>query len=162
MATVSSATRSVNSALRSAAAWAALGYVAEKEGDRDQLGDSASFAVDLSITGSIDGQPIDQAISGRLNIGKGCVKASSVAPNVSHVIGCILGKLNEATRAKVLRELPEEYAAGGQSLPAVAVGLVNQADGLLAALRSTKQVASRGPVKCEYALSQAPALGIVG
>src|SRR4051794_16273061 len=96
---------------RHAAAWAALGYVAGKEGDRDSLADGAAYSVDLRIVGEVDGESIDRTIAGRLTVGHETTKKSSVAPNVNHVIGYLLSKMNEATRAMILRELPAEYEA---------------------------------------------------
>lgn len=133
-----------------AAAWASLGYVASKEGSRDDLIDGAAYSVNLTITGEIDGTPIAEHIDGRLTVGHATEKASSSTPNISHIIGCLLSKLNKATRAKVLSEIPAEYAAGGQALPELSVGDVADAENLLAALRQTKRINARGAVKCEY------------
>lgn len=164
MATVISANPSVNSTSAAAPAassyvapsmadvWAALAYVSGKEGDRDALPDGALRTVDLSITGSVDGCEVSERVVGRLTVGHASEKASSSTPNISHILAAMLAKLNKATRAKVLAELPEDYAAGGQALPNLAVGDVADAENLLASLRQTKRVSARGPVKCEYAL----------
>lgn len=134
------------------ALWAALGYVSSKEADRDALADGSLTTIDLTVAGSIDGLPVAERLTGRLTVGHSTEKASSSTPNVSHIIAALLAKLNKATRSKVLSEIPAEYAAGGQSLPELAVGDVADAENLLAALRQTKRVTARGPVKCEYSL----------
>lgn len=160
MATVISANPSVNSTSAASAyvapsmadVWAALAYVSGKEGDRDALPDGALRAVDLSIVGSVDGCEVSERVVGRLTVGHATEKASSSTPDISHIIGCLLSKLNKATRAKVLAEIPAEYAAGGQSLPELSVGDVADAENLLVALRQTKRITARGAVKCEYSL----------
>lgn len=165
MATVASCAPEVHSAgAISPVAWQALSYVAGKESDRDALQAGATHTVDLILAGRIDGRPIEAlAISGRLNVGQDSVRASSSVPNCSQVLGWILGKLNQATREAVLRDLPAEFAGNGSSLPEVASGLVAQAEGLMAALRSTKQTAVRGSVKVEYAVVPAASIfGLVG
>lgn len=134
------------------ALWSALGYIAGKEADRDALADGSLTTIDLTVSGSIDGLPVAERITGRLTVGHSTEKASSSTPNVSHIIAALLSKLNKATRAKVLAEIPADYAAGGQSLPELSVGDVADAENLLAALRQTKRVTARGPVKCEYSL----------
>lgn len=135
------------------ALWASLAYVAGKEADRDALADGSVTSVDLIVSGSVGGLPIAERIRGQLTVGHSTEKSSSATPNLAHIVGAILGKLNLATREAVVRDLPAEYAAGGQCLPELSVGLAAQAESLLVALRQTKRVISRGAVKCNYALS---------
>lgn len=146
------------------AAWQALSYVSSKQADRDALAPGAAHSIDLHVSGSVDGQPIDPIdIAGRLTVGHDSTRASSSTPNLPQVVAAILAKLNDATRAAILRDLPTEFAANGGSLPDVSVGAVAEAESLLAALKSSKQVNVRGQVRCEYSLSPAsPAFGLVG
>lgn len=153
-------------------AWQALSYVAGKQADRDSLTAGAAHHVRLEISGAIDGQPLEPvAFEGRLTIGHDSTRASSAVPNQGQVLAWILGKLNAATREAILRDLPAEFAAHGGALPEVPCGLVAEAETLLAALRTSKQVTARGPVKCEYAMVDAaaayaepaaPTLSVVG
>jgi hypothetical protein len=159
MATVLSQPRNLN---LSAVTWQALSYVAGKESDRDALEAGAAHQVDLHVSGTVDGLPVQQAFSGRLTVGQDGTRNSAVVPNLAHLIAAVLGKLNDATRAAVLRDLPAEFAANGGSLPELSVGLVAQADSLIKALKSTRNSAVRGAVKCEYRLTSEPALAVVG
>lgn len=134
------------------ALWTSLAYVAGKEADRDALADGSITLIDLTVSGSIDGLSVVKRISGQLTVGRSTEKSSSSTPNIDHIVGAILGKLNPATREAVIRDLPAEYAAGGQCLPELSVGLAVQAENLLAALRQTKRVVSRGAIRCDYAL----------
>lgn len=146
-----------------AALWAALGYVSGKESNRDALESGASHVVNLTVTGDIDGQPVEQSFAGRLTVGKDSTRASASVPNIEQVVAAILAKLNPATREAICRDLPAEFAANGHSLPALSVGQVEQAQALLAALKTSKQVAVRGSVKCEYTLHRdEPTFNVVG
>lgn len=151
----------VNETLVSSAAWAALGYVAGKEGNRDALPAGSSMVVDLRIDGFIEGQPIEHSISGRLTVGRDSERASSTTPNLDQVLAWVLGKLNKATREAVLRDLPAEFEANGSAMPNVTVGAVVQVKTLLSKLRQTKQTPVRGSVKYEYVLTPAQ-LKVVG
>src|SRR3569623_605982 len=52
------------------ALWAALAHGAGVEGDRNGLPSCAAFSLDLRITGTINGAPVDQAIAGMLDVGR--------------------------------------------------------------------------------------------
>ena len=138
----------------SAIAFAALGYVADKEGDRDSLTDGAAHDIGLTVSGTIDDQPFAVSIDGRLTIGHASEKASSSTPNIAHIVAALLSKLNKATREKIARELPAEFAANGHAFPELPVGDVAEAENLLAAFRQSKRVKSRGPVKLSYELGE--------
>lgn len=66
----------------------------------------------------------------------------------------ILAKLNPATRAKILRELPENFAEAGGKLPVVSEELVEAVAAMLKRLRAKITVTSRGPVRCEYRVNE--------
>ncbi len=77
---------------------------------------------------------IDAAVSiqGILAVGENTEAASSVTPQPDQLLAYILGKLNTATREKLLRELPEEFVANGNDMPASHDSLVDAVHDMLA------------------------------
>ena len=67
--------------------------------------------------------------------------------------GWILNKLNTATRQKLLRELPEAFAAAGNRLPEVSVELQEATRLLLRRLRAKVDQQVKAPVGCKYTLT---------
>ncbi|HWA97620.1 MAG TPA: hypothetical protein VG713_03985 [Pirellulales bacterium] len=81
----------------SAALWAALRAAASLEGDRFGLPDYSSFKVDLCVTGTIDGQPVEKWIVGNLNVGHLLEEAGDVASVES--ANAMLAKIRNARRS---------------------------------------------------------------
>ncbi len=77
---------------------------------------------------------IDAAVSiqGILAVGEDTEAASSVTPQPDQLLAFVLGKLNTATREKLLRELPEEFAANGNDMPETDDSLVDAVHDMLA------------------------------
>lgn len=134
-----------------AAVFAALAKIAEKEGDRDQLVDGATHQVAIEILAKVDGVPFEANASAMLSVGHASTRASSTTPNVAHVLALVLGKLNAATRDKILSELPEDFERNGGLLPEVAETAIEAADNMLRRLRAKVQTTVRGSVSCKYA-----------
>lgn len=133
-----------------AAVFAALGKVAEDEGDRDELADGAAHRFSLTISGDIDGHGFGQSFAGGLTVGHASNRASSTGPNQDHLLAYVLGKLNSATREKILRDTAAEFAAAGE-LPAVADTDIAAARDFRASLRQKVSQYVRGSVRVEYA-----------
>lgn len=123
----------------------------DKEFDRDAIDGGESAHVSLSIVGVIDGDVVlDRKYEAALSVGHDSVRSSSATPNQAHLVAAILAKLNHQTRDKILRELPEEFAAAGNELPAVEDSAVKAADAMLKRLRAKKEQKVRGSVSCQY------------
>ena len=131
--------------------WAALNKIGQKELDTGKLPEATSHAVDLQITGSVDGHPVSQSIEAVVTIGERRTKSSSVNPQVPELVAWILSKLNTATRTRILADLPEEFDELGEMPESNAV-LVDDAKSMLKKLRQTKTVDARGPIRCEHVL----------
>lgn len=127
------------------AAWSAIGKYAGKQANRDALPDGSNYSADLSVSGNIDGVEFAADVFGHLTVGYETTKASSATPQPARLIAAILSKLNSATREKVLRELPADFAARGE-LPDVSADIESAATAMLKQLRAAKQQTVRGSV----------------
>ncbi len=134
-----------------AAVFAALGKVAEDEGDRDELADGSAHRFSLTISGEIDGHGFGQSFAGALTVGHASQRASSTGPNQDHLLAYVLGKLNSATREKILRDTAAEFAAAGNELPTVDEAEISAARDFRAGLRQKVSQQVRGSVRVEYA-----------
>ncbi len=139
-------------------AWKTLEKVAAKEQNRDELSDGHSHRVDLEILGTVDGKPVFQKISSVLSVGHAITKSSSVNPQIVELVGYILGKLNQATRERILADIPADFADNDNRLPETDTDRTEEARQFLKALRRCVSVKSRGPVKCEYTVEVADEL----
>ena len=103
---------------------------------------------------------IDAAVSiqGILAVGEDTEAASSVTPQPDQLLAFVLGKLNKATREKLLRELPEEFVANGNDMPESDDGLVDAVHDMLAKLRRTVVRPRRGSVTGTFDVRMVPAL----
>lgn len=137
---------------RTAALWAALAYVAGKEARRDELADGAVYECKLSIAGQVGDQRVDVPVEATLHVGHPSQRASSSGPSTEHLVACLLSRFNERTRERIVRGLPEEFAAHDGKLPEVTSAQLDAAKGLLARLRVKTTVTQRGPVSGHYAL----------
>jgi len=139
------------------AVWHALEKLAGKEKRREALADGAAYPLNLAIAGEVAGQPIDRLrIAGKLTVGHEQTRSSSTAPAAGHVLALVLAMLNQATREKILRELPETFAAAGGVLPEADQAIVEAANGLFARLRAKIETTAKGPVACNYTLAVDP------
>jgi hypothetical protein len=163
MSTVLRSARPVNSAASasasplatlSAVAWHALQKTADKEAARDDLPPGSAHLVNFAILGDIDGERFEQSISATLTVGHDSTRATSSTPSADRVVASILAKLNERTREAILRDLPEDFAANGCSLPDVSPELAEKAAGMLVRLRAKKTVDVRGSISCKYRLGE--------
>ena len=129
--------------------WAATDKVAAKELDRDRLQANETHRVRLMITGEIDGRTVHRSLHGTLSVGADQKRAVSATPDQPTLVALILSKLNEATRDKILTELPDQFAKLG-TWPEVSPKLVESAEQMLRSIRSKKTVKVRGNVRFAY------------
>lgn len=140
---------------RPAALWAILAKIASKEWVRGELPGGLACEYHLSVAGVVGGAPVATSAGGILTVGADQQKASSTGPKAEHVLACVLSKLNETTRDKILAELPEHFAKEGE-LPDVSALLMERTKQFLARLRNKKQITARGPIGCQYELTVRP------
>jgi hypothetical protein len=105
---------------------------------------------------------IDAAVSvrGVLSVGEDTMTASSVTPQPDELLAHILSKLNTATREKLLRELPEEFVANGNEMPAAEESLVEAVREMLTKLRRRVSRPRRGAVSGTFDMKVIPTLVI--
>ena len=100
----------------------------------------------------MDGEPFDESVNSVLSIGHRQTRSSSVNPQVPQLIAWILGKLNSATRNRILLDLPVEFVDNQNQMPEPNLVLVSEVEHMLKQLRKTKTVEARGSVRCEYSI----------
>lgn len=133
-----------------AAVWAALGKIAGKETRRELLAGGLEIGLELEIKGLVDGQLFAQNVVGALSVGADTTRTSSSAPDRAKLVAWILSQLNTQTREKILRELPESFAAAGNKLPDVDPVLLEATEGMLGRLRAKVSQPVQGPLSCRY------------
>jgi hypothetical protein len=143
-----------------AAAWQAIGRLADKLSNRDALADGAAYTVNVQIKASIGKQTVVDTI-GQINltVGHATTKASSTGPDQAHLLAVLFSKLNRQTREAICRELAADYAANGCELPEVDKSLTEAATDLLKRLRQEKRVSQRGPVKAAFLMAPIDQIG---
>lgn len=132
--------------------WAALEKIGNKQMKPKELCQGSTHEVRLQIRGTVDGEPFDQLINSIVSIGYEQTKSSSVNPQVPELIAFILGKLNRATRSRILADIPEEFVENDRKVPESSPILVDEVEHMLSRLRRSKTVTARGPVRCEFTL----------
>jgi hypothetical protein len=132
--------------------WAMLGKIGSKQADREKLADGGQHSMRLLISGEIDGQIFEQSLVGNLSIGHAQQRATSATPQLPQLLAYILGKLNAATRDRILVDVPHDFRENGQQLPEVDTEMLKQTERLLSQLRQSKTVTARGNLRCEYTL----------
>ena len=135
-----------------AVVWAALEKVAHKQKESDSLPEGSKHTVSLKLNGTVDGEPFDESVNSILSIGHRQTRSSSVNPQVPQLIAWILGKLNSATRNRILMDLPVEFVDNQNQMPEPNLVLVSEVEHMLKQLRKTKTVEARGSVRCEYSI----------
>lgn len=146
-------------ALRSAI-FHSLVKIAGKEGDRDDLTPGSSHKCKLTVLAEIDGQRFSQSWDADLSVGHDSTRASSVGAPQEDVLAWVLRRVNAQTKAAVLREMAEQYAAAGNTFD-VTEQERNEAKAALSKLRQKVSQEVRGTVRVNYQAAAAP-LKIVG
>ena len=73
-------------------------------------------------------------------------------PQIPELVAYILGKLNSATRNRILTDVPEDFRENNNQLPDAGPVLLDEAKHMLKKLRQTKTVTARGAIRCEHSL----------
>ncbi|GAB5404317.1 MAG: hypothetical protein Aurels2KO_25480 [Aureliella sp.] len=128
--------------------WAALGYLAGKRTDRDQIVEGSRTPVKLRVTGTVGRAKVDEAIDGHLARSHSQTKASTSAAKADHVVAILLAELPEKDRYFAVKTIAEEAEATGE-LPPVTKEQLAEANQFLKRLRSTKQKTTSGAIVFE-------------
>jgi len=133
--------------------WGALERVASKQKNPDDIGEGSRHIVNFDVQGLIDGHLFRQSVDSVVTVGHRQTRASSVTPGVPELLAYVLGKLNHATRQRILNDVPVDFASNDCVLPESDPGIVEQAKALLAALRSSRTVQVRAPFRCQFMMT---------
>lgn len=126
-----------------AAVSSAKGELAVKEARATML--PGAYDVDVTVR-----------IVGQLSIGLDTDAACGQTPEPAKLLAYVMSKLNDSTRAALLRDLPTLFAEGGNEYPAVDALIVAEATSLQAQLRAKMpRIAKRGQVTSKLTLSAA-------
>ena len=138
------------------AVWHALAKTAAGEADRAALTAGAGYTVSVQLRAQVHtrgagGEAIAPAagevsLFADVTVGFDSTRASSSGPRADELLAVVLAKLNTATRERILRDLPDEFAANGNELPAVAPALIEQCGAMLKRLRGKVSQTVRGAV----------------
>ena len=82
------------------------------------------------------------------------VRLATQTPAISQLTAYLLGLLPRAKREKVLKTLPEMFAAADNRLPDVDAGLVEAAQKMLERLRSKVQQHVHGSISVAYNMDE--------
>ena len=129
--------------------WAALEKIGSKKKNRDAIKEDSVHQVDLQLSGTVNGESFEQQLSSILSVGTDLQKATSAIPDLPKLIAVILGKLNRATRERLLQDIPNEFFANDEQIPACSDVIMDQTERMLRKLRREKQIQVKGPVRCE-------------
>jgi len=135
-----------------AALFAALGQLADREGDRSQLAGGRQHEVSLAIKGAVDDQPLFTICRGQLAIGVDATRVSSSACSSAELVAHLLTFIPKTRRAAALTQLVEAYRLAGGKLP-VEEELKAAAETALKKLRQEKTITVRGSVRYDYELT---------
>lgn len=133
-----------------AVCWAALEAVARKECRRDALLAGGEYDVALLVAGDVKAKTFTAEARAHLVVNHDGTRVVSQAPPPAHLVGYLLGMLPRAKRERMLRELPEAFAAADHRLPDVDANLVEAAQNLLERLRAKVQQQVRGAISTSY------------
>jgi hypothetical protein len=114
-------------------AWSAIAKHGDGESERSTLIDGV-HAVDLTVTGTVNGEPFTGRIAGRLSVAANGERQEIESAPVEQVVAWLLAELAEddEARAAVLRRLPKVWQT---ELPDQPASEIQQAKQLLKRLR---------------------------
>lgn len=133
-----------------AAMFAALGYVAGKEGNRDALADDSRTRVKLNVSGEVGRRKVRHAIDGHLLVGgqQPATKTSSL--DAEGLVALLLDTMSGPKRAEFIKKTRRHYSKN-RRLPSVSDERKGEAATLIEALRKTTDTTKRGSVTFEHA-----------
>ena len=136
-----------------AACWAALRSMADKECRRDSLPGGENYNITLRISGEIATKPFAVEAEARVVVNEDVERLVSQAAPTPHLVAWLLMQMSRSERERIIRELPESFAANGGLLPDIDADLALVSEKLLERLRSKVQKQSRGAVSVSYVIS---------
>lgn len=131
-----------------AALWHALQAWAKLHANRKQLRDDTRYRVEIAVSGTIAGYPVEEQLQGWLNVGAPSTQASSHAVPTPNLVAWLWLQI-PATRRIELQDLLAAYWTEHQEVPEVTEADVKAAKLWLARLRATVAKEREGPVSLE-------------
>lgn len=131
--------------LRESVLWHAAAKHGGKLADRDLLAEGASYAVDATLAGTVDGQRVELPLVGQLIVNHDQLKATSTGPKVERILAAALAKLPAKVRTKFVDECSEVH------LDSVDPQVEADCRLLMQRLRTTTTQTARGAVRFEPA-----------
>lgn len=130
--------------------WHSLAYMCKKLAVRAEIEDGSRTKVEVKISARVGGVVLEESLDGYLLVGRPTGKASSSSAPAKDVVAYLLAQMPEARRNRELQRLPALYAKGSVIPPVDAV-VQEQAEQLLAQLRTQKTDVKAGAVRFEPA-----------
>jgi len=124
--------------------FAALEYFAGKRYSRDKL-EPVATPVKGTINATVGRAQLAVPFSGLLKVAEDGESASSSAPDTAHLVGYLLGQLDETKRSRLIANLVAEFEVT-KELPIVPPERTVEAELLLKRLRSSIVKPKRGSV----------------
>ncbi len=127
--------------------WAALASYAGKHQDRDALEAGGRHRVAVMVSGDVDGQWVDEELTGELLVNHDQACASSVAPDYARLVALLLEEIPVRRRLRLVGELPARLRTEGELPAAEDPDNGRLAEELLKNLRQQKTTTRRGSVR---------------
>lgn len=131
-----------------AALWHSLTLWAKLHANRKQLRDDSRYRVELRITGTIAGYPVDETLNAWLLVGSPSTQASSTSVPTAELVATLLRAV-PSTRRVELQDQIEAWWSESQALPELEKAELEQAKLWLKRLRATVPKEREGPVSLD-------------
>ena len=128
--------------------WHALQAWSKLHANRKQLRDDTRYRVELQVTGTIAGYPVDEQILAWLNVGAPSVQASAHSVPTAELVAWLWVQI-PATRRTDLQDALAAYWAEHQEVPEIDEAGVKSSKLWLQRLRATVAKEREGPVSLE-------------
>lgn len=130
------------------ALWHTLQSWAKLFANRKQLRDDTRYRVEITVSGTVAGYPVEESLAGWLSVGSPSVQSSSHAVPTADLVAWLWQQV-PATRRSELQELLAAYWTEHQEVPDVDEAAVKAAKLWLQRLRATVAKEREGPVSLE-------------
>ena len=131
-----------------AALWHSLQCWAKLYANRKLLRDDTRYRVELRLTGTVAGYPVDEQLNAWLSVGAPSTQASASAIPTAELTAWLLEQIPASRRAE-LQDLLAAYWAENQEVPGVNDAQIKAAKLWLQRLRATVQKEREGPVSLD-------------
>jgi hypothetical protein len=135
-----------------AAAWAAIRRIAEKELDRSALVEGATYDLTLALAGNLGLIPFCRCSKATVRVGYAGRQASSFGPPQEHLLAWVLSKVKRSERERLLSTLPDEFARNNHRLPEVDPDFIARVKLMLGRLRARTTTPYSAAVRVTYHL----------